>query len=309
MDATDLTELGRALGHNTARLGLPCPEYADSAIREGYLAGKKQYPRPLLLRDADYERKLHQLKMNAYRRGRAVADDFDVAFLKRIEVDTCPVSLVALTRSTQSGTDWSVDRANNRGAYARGNLIMLATRVNQAKGALDLAAVLDRASADETEHEGLTGREWSRLASLMYGPCSLETQSVLPVRQTARLPGGLVRVTWQDAQDLMALATKDLKLRRQVVRSYQTLLGAGAGVRYEQLMERAVQLARLTAVPHDIWFDDALFGAFSAWMHHDTSDTYQTQLRQVTAKLYQFRTATTAEVAKMRFDSQGYLER
>ena len=57
------------------------------------------------------------------------------AHLHRIDVPVCPVSLVTLTHGERADTDWSIDRLNNNGAYAIGNLAVMSRGANTAKGA------------------------------------------------------------------------------------------------------------------------------------------------------------------------------
>lgn len=46
-------------------------------------------------------------------------------YLKRIDCATFPIALVVLTHSALAGNDWSVDRMNNDGGYAAGNLMVM----------------------------------------------------------------------------------------------------------------------------------------------------------------------------------------
>ena len=307
MSELSLDETGRSIGYNFARLGLPVPESATPALNDGYREGKQRFPSRAMLMDVDYERKLHQLQYSAYCRSRAVDSNVSVQLIKDIEAPVCPVCLIHLTRSTLTGSDWSIDRANNDGAYAAGNLVMMSTQANRAKGALSLDDVLARSGNTDKAVDGLTEKQWSRLASLMYGPCGLETKHAFLVRQTARLPAKLIRASVQDCQDLIALAMRDLKLRRAAVRGYHRYAGVGSGVRYERLIEKAAELARQLTHTHDIWFDDSLFEAFCEWLSsHGDGERLQRMLT-VTRSLYQYRNTSTDDEARMRFDTGGYV--
>ncbi len=307
MSDLNIDETGRSIGFNFARLGLPVPESATPALHEGYREGKQRFPRRAMLTDVDYERKVHQLQYSAYCRGRAVDSCVSVQLIKNIEVPVCPVCLVELTRGTLTGSDWSIDRANNDGAYAAGNLVMMSTHANRAKGSLSLDDVLARSGKTDREVDGLTEKQWSRLASLMYGPCGLETKHAFLVRQTARLPAKLIRASVQDCQDLIALAMSDLKLRRAAVKGYHRYAGVGSGVRYERLIEKAAELARQLTHKHDIWFDDGLFEAFCGWLSSHGDGEPLMRMLAVTRNLYQYRETSRDDEARMRFDTEGYV--
>jgi len=303
----DLSETGRALGFNNARLGFPIPEWADEYILEGYRAGKAQHPQPPRLQYPEYERKLQQLRLNAYRRGRVVDEGVTVAFLQYIDQPICPVSYVTLTRATLTDSDWSIDRANNHGAYSPGNLVVLSTRVNTCKGALSLDEVWERASASDEIEDGLSGREWSRLASLMYGPTALETGDYFAIPQTAQLPGNLLRVSFQELQDLIALCCKSRDLRRKVVKMMRDAVTPGLAARFELLLENANRLAKAQAHTHDIWFNDELFDAVKGWLSLVGEDeTRMQRMFGVTRSLYEARFPDAEDIAGFRFDSKGY---
>ncbi|MFL9942914.1 hypothetical protein [Paraburkholderia graminis] len=73
------------------------------------------------------------MRQNTLRRGKVVNGVITPGFIEFIDYPTCPVTLVELTHSTGADTDWSVDRVNNDGAYADGNLIVMSVRANKAK--------------------------------------------------------------------------------------------------------------------------------------------------------------------------------
>lgn len=128
------------IGEDYARYGLPQPEESNSAFADGYRYGRTQHSRP---KTPDrFVRKWLQVRLNAWRRNRHVDAALTPEFLRAIDVERCPVSGVVLTHGTGADTDWSVDRVDNDGGYTPQNLMLVSTRVNRAKGALDILSLL-----------------------------------------------------------------------------------------------------------------------------------------------------------------------
>jgi hypothetical protein len=125
--------IGFELGWDIAALGRTIDLIACNAdVRDGYKAGKLHFPRPMRHPDR-FETKWLQLRLGALSRHRIVQPEITPQYLRYIDTDVCPVSLVRLTHSTRTDTDWSVDRINNSGAYADANLMVISTRVNRVK--------------------------------------------------------------------------------------------------------------------------------------------------------------------------------
>lgn len=140
-------------------------------VRDGWEAGQAVFGLRTL-RATPYVKKWLQLRLGAWMRGKA----FELVqvtpnFLERIDVDVCPITGQALTRGTGADTDASVDRVNNQAGYAAGNLAVMSARANRAKSAYDwrdAATFVRQIEADHLgEIDGLSAREWARLAALM----------------------------------------------------------------------------------------------------------------------------------------------
>ena len=163
-------ELGFDLGWDLARYGRPFDRsQANVDVLAGYAAGRAHFEVPQHTASR-YHAKWLQLRLSAIRRRRIVRADVTPEYLQLIDCETCPVTLERLTHSTRTGTDWSVDRINNDGAYASGNLMVISTRANRAKRAKNYRQVARLAHATGGEIiDGLTPAEWARLACLMVG--------------------------------------------------------------------------------------------------------------------------------------------
>jgi hypothetical protein len=164
-------EIGRALGWDLAYYGWDPRDDAPVDVIEGHTAGKAHFDGKRK-HPTRFERKWLQLRQNALRRERVVHEAVTPKYIEFIDYPTCPVTLVELTHGTGEDTDWSVDRVNNDAAYADGNLIVMSTRANKAKGNksfLELSGLV----ADGESLPGLSDRETLRLRCLMEGPCGI----------------------------------------------------------------------------------------------------------------------------------------
>jgi hypothetical protein len=166
-------------------------------VRQGWQAGCMTFG-TRTLKPGRHVRKWLQVRLGAWKRGRAF-EGFGVTprFLALIDAAHCPITGEALTHGHGSASDASLDRVNNDAGYAVGNLAVMSTRANQAKGSLDWGDALERArriDAGEIESiDGLGARHWERLGVLMAfcTPLAHEQAAALPL---AVLPTPRLRV-------------------------------------------------------------------------------------------------------------------
>lgn len=118
--------------------------------------------------DSWYRSKWMNLRLSALKRNRILAREVTPDYLSKIYVARCPVTRVELTRGTGAPTDASIERMNNSGGYAPGNLCVMSIQANQAKGAKTFRQVLQTALTIKPEEtiSGLTNSQWARLACL-----------------------------------------------------------------------------------------------------------------------------------------------
>jgi hypothetical protein len=170
--ATDGTafEIGWDYAHY--RLTPPPEALAEGhPVRQGWQAGGAVFGTRTLKPTASV-RKLLQLRLNAWRRGKAFEGvQVTPNFLAQIDVALCPILRLPLTQASGGGSDASVDRVNNAAGYAAGNLAVISTRANQAKADLDwrdaMAVVRQLEASGLDTLDGLAPVHWSRLAVLM----------------------------------------------------------------------------------------------------------------------------------------------
>ncbi len=159
--------IGSALGVDFARFGLRVP---GASTPEGFQAGfEAQRQQQDKTKKADrFVRKWLQLRYNALKRDRVFDPAVTPALLRKLDIDFCPVTFETLTHGQKSPTDWSIDRIQNDGAYAPGNLCVLSTKANLSKGNLSFDEIWSIAQ-ERRDYRGLNRHEWMRLASACYG--------------------------------------------------------------------------------------------------------------------------------------------
>lgn len=269
METIDPVEAGRRLGHDLhglSRIGLQ-PDW-PSAVREGFEAAAARHgTRPR--RDDRFARKWLQLRLGALARGRAVAPDVTVELLRRLDVSHCPVTREPLTHATRLGSDASVDRLNNDGAYAAANLAMLSARVNRAKGRRGFDEVWALSRLDEPT-ASLAPVEWLRLAVLMLGPAHATRPLDVPALPLcAPLPATSARTALQQVQRLLTLNAGVAAARNRLLRGLLPACGTASAEARLRLVADAVHagLKRLGAEEEcwDVWLQPGLMQALMAW--------------------------------------------
>jgi hypothetical protein len=178
-------ELGWDYAHY--RVALPAP-YAQepSPLRNGLLAGEAAFGTRTLAANR-HVRKWLQLRLNAWLRGRSVElVQVTPNYLQQIDASHCPITRVPLSSATLEGSDGSIDRVRNDAGYAAGNLAVMSTKANHAKGAHGFREAIGFVQQIESEQlpglGGLTAEQWARTAVL----CSFVTP--LPFEEACALP-------------------------------------------------------------------------------------------------------------------------
>jgi hypothetical protein len=117
-----------------------------------------------------------------------------------------------LSSATLAATDGSIDRVRNDGGYAAGNLALMSTKANHAKGAKDFRGALRCVQQIESEQlpgiDGLTVSQWARVAVLcsFVEPLSHDEASALPLLV---LPPNRLRL-FNPVQALQAFVSQQL---------------------------------------------------------------------------------------------------
>ncbi len=174
----DHSKIGFEIGWDMAVYRLALPEDAGREIKDGYREGNQ---RAHSKRSDRYVRKWIRLRYNAWSRNRLVDETVTPAFLKKIDVPVCPITLNTLTHSTGNESDWSVDRLNNNGGYAFGNLAVMSTKANLIKWSMTLDEIMDRAYGKATSTGELSRFEWARMAALIAGACTIDSSFKNPL--------------------------------------------------------------------------------------------------------------------------------
>jgi hypothetical protein len=208
-------QVGFELGWDYAhyRVSLPAP-YAQEAspLRDGLRAAEATFGSRTLAATR-HVRKWLQLRLHAWLRGRSVElVQVTPNYLQQIDVSHCPITRSALSSATLAATDASIDRVRNDAGYAAGNLAVMSTKANHAKGAHDFRSAWRCVQQIEAEQlpgiDGLTAAQWARVALLcsFVEPLSHEQASALPLRV---LPPNRLRL-FNPVQALQAFVSQQL---------------------------------------------------------------------------------------------------
>jgi len=183
------------IGWDFARFGRPMDAAIhDAGLLTGYAAGRAHF-QVAQHRPDRFVSKWLQLRVNAFKRRRILNAEVDPSYLARIDCDICPITLVTLTHSALCDSDWSVDRINNDGAYAPGNLMIMsfertAPRVRRITTMSPFSLRSRRTvrpRALSAERRTLSNGEWECLACVMIG--AAEVTEVAPTLNAAAHPG------------------------------------------------------------------------------------------------------------------------
>lgn len=249
------------IGWDYAAHGLRLPDHAHDAVRQGHAAAAVHFrtPQP----HDRFVRKWLLLRYNAWQRGRLVSDDVTAAYIETIDVARCPVTLEALTHGTGADSDWSVDRLNNDAGYAPGNLAVMSARANRAKGTQRFAEVTARA-AFGTASDGLSPEDWSRLTSLMLGPCFAGHAARAPIHPLLALAPQTVRTPSQQLQ--LALLVHRWGGVGSCLGKLKSLSGEiGAAQTFHRLLKRIRRQCERGRPVAEVYADGPTFGLFCEW--------------------------------------------
>lgn len=309
LEGTEIVEAGRRLGFDFYRLSLqPRQATWPSAVQEGFDAAAANRQRR---HTADrFQRKWLQLRLGAWTRGRAVADDVSVKLLQRLDVTHCPVTRQALTHGERTGSDWSIDRLNNDGAYAASNLAVLSVLANQAKGDLGFDAVLALSSCQQSAR-GLAPIEWLRLAVLMMGPAFTSRQHLAPVLPLcASLPACSVRLAMQQIQRLFTLHAGRPSGKNWLVREFRLASSSDRAEMRLRFLADAVHdgLKRVSSpmACWDVWLEPAVLQALVCW-RESLDDRGWATAAVISGHLAGGRRVTATSLQPWHLPTRGYL--
>jgi hypothetical protein len=269
-DATAF-EIGWDYAHH--RLTPPPEALAEGhPVHQGWQAGAATFG-ARTLKPTPQVRKWLQLRLNAWRRGRAFeGTQVTPNFLAQIDVPACPITRVTLTHASGAGSDASVDRVCNQAGYAAGNLAVMSTRANEAKadlGCRDALTVVKQLEASGLDTlDGLNALQWSRLAVLMSFVTLMkhDEAACLPLLV---LPPNRLRLL-NPVQALQAVVTLAITQAQAVPRLRELMAHVPAPARHDfQVFVLTLQARRLAigmqvtgaALRHaleDLWTDAAV---------------------------------------------------
>lgn len=256
-------KVGFELGWDYAMYGMTRDGLQPVSFQRGHDAGREHAGRNTLKNDP-YARKWLQVRYNAWIRGRAVDEAVTPEFLAQIDCPRCPVTRLALTKGQMAETDWSIDRLNNDGAYAVGNLAVMSVKANQAKGGKSFAEIMDCAQAAD-EVDGLSPVEWLRMAVMCVATCSGDGEVVVvPILPLVVPPRPYVPVhPSQQAQ--LVLARQALGGKGTILHRMRGVAGSEADRKLFQKLVKRLRRCNSPAAPIAVWEDPRTFEIFREW--------------------------------------------
>lgn len=300
----DVLEIGRALGWDFALYGLTPWDSELPGVAEGYADGQMRLSSRKPITDRFVKKHL-QLRTNALRRGKVVDANVTVKLLKEIDYDKCPVTLTTLTHGKRLDSDWSIDRINNNGAYADNNIVVLSTRANKAKGNKSFDEVFELANGIETV-EGLTPREWTRMMSIMFGPCRIEDPSLdskLPLPLATRISNRTIRSPYFQLQRLVLDAAKKPSDRTYVLRQMKKIHPVGTD-RFDLVVHKVTQNLKHCTYQYDSLVDETVQDRLYDWLQ-SMSGAQRSLLVSALRQLLGGEILTTETVERCSFKTKG----
>jgi hypothetical protein len=208
-----------------------------------------------------------QLRLNAFRRRRILDREVTPDYLKRIDCAMCPITLIALTHATLAESDWSVDRINNDGAYAPGNLMVMCLKANRAKGSKGLREVIELSSGNEQGTVlGLSKREWARLACVMVGAQNWTGASPPLLPLLTRLPEDSRAPLYLVFQQMLLLSARIATERNRLMKALCRLHPSSErSTVLRCAVERLAVNLRDAAYPYDALADECVQRPMRSW--------------------------------------------
>lgn len=258
-------EVGRRLGYDLFRYQrCGALERLSGPVREGFQQARAAGSRTQL---ADrFVRKWLQLRCNAHHRNKAFGEQITPSFIESINVAVCPVLRVALTHGERAGTDWSVDRLNNDGAYAINNLAVISRQANSAKANRSYEEVF-ALSNRETASAGLQPSEWLRLAALMLGPCFADRSEQAPsIPLAAPIPAFSVRLALQQIQHVFTALARTQSGKNLLIKHFKcATVSEPANLRLRAFAETFHCALKGVNEAHDAWLQQPVMAALLRW--------------------------------------------
>jgi hypothetical protein len=256
-------KVGFELGWDIAAYGLRPPVLPNDALLAGYEESSSRRTSRLLTHDR-FVRKWLQLRVSAWLRHRVVDEGVTPEYLRKIDAPTCPVTVATLTHGTGDTSDWSVDRINNEGAYAPGNLAVMSSKANQAKGRKSFAQVLALAAGAD-EAEGLTNIQWARMAAVMVVPCHL-AQGQMPLIPYPLRPLPQVPLAFDQSLQWV-LVNQCYGGGKTIIGKLKDACRAGRQKEFHQLVQKVRRKSeKLGQGWTDVWLNEALWLSFEKFI-------------------------------------------
>ena len=261
---TELSRKAYELGIDHARFNLRRPRAGSLPVEffRGYdsYRGRKKATRNWAVN------KWLALRLSALKRDFILTDDISPDFLEGIRPATCPITLVALTTGTGTETDCSIDRLISHGAYAKGNLVAMSAKANNAKGDLTFDEVLENASKPAPQN-GLSQKEWARLLTLMFGAEAHANgnRRTTHVPLCTAIPHHIYFQPTQLFQEMLLAEARESNILTKPFWREKTRQSLGNTRLYDATSRALKEELERCEYPYDAWFNMTPFEPYLQW--------------------------------------------
>lgn len=159
-------KIGFEIGFDQAFYRQSLSDRSDEAILQGFESCKTRSDPEKINR---FVKKWLQLRFQAYLRGRAVSKDVTPQLIQALDAQICPITGLILTHASLEPSDWSVERLCNDSGYAWGNLAIVSSQANKARGSMSYEDICRAAESNES-FNGLSAQAWICYENLARGP-------------------------------------------------------------------------------------------------------------------------------------------
>jgi len=290
-----------------AKQGLPNDVADYPAFIDGYNSAKQR----LIGKRADrYHLKWLQIRYGALKRNRIFDETVTPEVIKKIDVTHCPITLAPMTHSTGTGSDWSIDRVSNGTGYSIGNLVIVSTKANKAKGTMSYEDILEASEATESTN-GLAPVEWQRWRFI----CSLnitakgEDDHIKFGYHCAPFVSEFPQLMFMNPSAILQYAIAHKAFPCGGEGMYPKIID-GLPKEFRKRLNRLVDDARdsrhlIRTNECEIWFNRNLFKKFFN-LHADLPSDCKAKIMSNMHHCNEFRSAGAANVASWNPDLKGY---
>ena len=308
-------KIGFEIGWDYYAYNLQLPTYIANNEEMGcFVSGYNEATSRQVPRQSNdrFIRKWLLLRVGAWKRNRFFDMNLKADFIKRIDNVRCPITNIELTHGTGLDSDWSVDRINNNASYACGNIVVVSTRANIAKGqftgkeicsfAFNPDAIVPVQVEFSSNIEPLSLIEWSRW-SLICSHAPVGSSAEKFVSPCIIYPPDGLRGNFATLAQ-MILAKKARGFDNGTYAKFLLVIDKPKREMLNKIVRKAEKMN-----PHsclDIWYNNNLFNRFIDFYMTLSDDEHKNLIRVIYESREIVRVKGSNE-CEYHFDTDGYV--